>query len=846
VAGRARLIRQRDQCIHINHLETEFMNVGEMIGTPLAVQEYTAAVEAACKRIAPLWPLSSFVAVNPFWGLIDEPFHVAQARMRGAAHADLHMDVAFYRAAWERGEITDEDLLAASRAIAGGRHSLNRLRDALLAPHAGTPQARILSVADFLDARDGGERAATVTDEISKWCARRFDHGQAAVPAPYAELPLFAAWRRWAMIDRNPELRGIAGLRALAAELSDTPQEVIAEVLEELGVGPAAAERFLHRQLMSIAGWAAHVSRHVFEDALQGRANDSLVHLLAVRLVFDLALSRELPDGLVREHGWSEVLVRCEQAEQPVDDVMAVWQEAFEIGFQRRALGTLQAAFATSGHARTAAARGARKQVQAVFCIDVRSEVYRRAFEAAHGSVETIGFAGFFGFPLRYLPMDASTGPALCPVLLTPALKVRETPGDGSPAALQRARTARARSAARSSVWKTFKRTALTSFAYVETCGLGFAARLIADAFGWRAARAGGSASADCPLPELPAGADAVASLAAMAAGALRNMGLTRDFARIVMLCGHGSSTENNPYGSALDCGACGGHAGSTNARVAARTLNDPRVRTALRGEGIDIPDDTLFIAAKHDTTTDNVEFLDCAPEQIPASHADDLRDLRAALDQASALTRTRRAPSLGLQPERPGTDAAVLRRSRDWAEVRPEWGLAGNALFIAAPRARTAGIALDGRAFLHNYDCSADHDHAVLELIMSAPMVVANWINMQYYASTIDNQRFGSGNKVTHDVVGIHGVLQGNGGDLQTGLPWQSVHDGTRFMHEPLRLNVLIEAPVEAIEAVIARNDTVRALVANSWVHLWAITPGGAGLTVVSGARAGAGVRRA
>ena len=59
----------------------------------------------------------------------------------------------------------------------------------------------------------------------------------------------------------------------------------------------------------------------------------------------------------------------------------------------------------------------------------------------------------------------------------------------------------------------------------------------------------------------------------------------------------------------------------------------------------------------------------------------------------------------------------------------------------------------------------------------MTAPMIVAHWINMQYFASTVDNDHFGSGNKTIHNVVGRFGILSGNGGDLMTGLPWQSLH---------------------------------------------------------------------
>ena len=168
----------------------------------------------------------------------------------------------------------------------------------------------------------------------------------------------------------------------------------------------------------------------------------------------------------------------------------------------------------------------------------------------------------------------------------------------------------------------------------------------------------------------------------------------------------------------------------------------------------------------------------------------------------------------------RSGPAAATGRRSRPT-------GLAGNAAFVVAPRERTRGLDLGGRAFLHDYDWRKDEGFKVLELIMTAPMVVASWINLQYYGSTVNNRAFGAGNKVLHNVVGQLGVLEGNAGDLKVGLPWQSVHDGRRFVHEPLRLNVFIEAPQEAIDAVVARHAGVRDLVDNGWVHLFRLGDG-------------------
>jgi uncharacterized protein YbcC (UPF0753/DUF2309 family) len=253
-----------------------------------------------------------------------------------------------------------------------------------------------------------------------------------------------------------------------------------------------------------------------------------------------------------------------------------------------------------------------------------------------------------------------------------------------------------------------------------------------------------------------------------------------------------------------------------------AALLNDPETRAGVAGKGILIPEDTLFVGALHDTTTDAVTLYDAdAPSK---AHAEDLAQARRWLDAAGRVTRAERA----LRLPRAAGEADIAMRARDWAETRPEWALAGCQAFIAAPRGRTAGRSLDGRAFLHDYDWKGDRGFGVLELIMTAPVVVASWISLQYYGSTVSPKVFGGGNKLLHNVTGGLGVVEGNGGLLRVGLPWQSVHDGEKLAHEPLRLSVCIEAPREAMTDILRRHEGVRALFDNRWLHLFALDEAG------------------
>ncbi|HMV55580.1 MAG TPA: DUF2309 domain-containing protein [Nitrospira sp.] len=605
------------------------------------------------------------------------------------------------------------------------------------------------------------------------------------------------------------------------------------------------------------------------------------------------------------------------------------WLEAFERSHQCEVLRKLELPAGEDARIAAPGAMTARPVAQFVFCIDVRSEVFRRHLEN-RGGYETYGFAGFFGVPFSYRSLDEQRELPLCPVLLKPKHLIREVPRTYQDAMAERRKHSSHLVKAGHELLHDLKHNVVTPYVMVEALGWFFllpflgktlcprwyhrfaawvkswvvppvATTLTVDKFStadaenmlaaeqrlqiaWWLRKHGqraGSLVTGAVLDEVRRQAleedeesashpgalgrllgvssteetDALVTLrrecrltyrgtrsrldritrtgftvneqAYYVETSLRLMGLTGSFARLVVLCGHGSTSQNNPYESSLDCGACGGGQGLPNARAFAMMANRPQVREILASRGLTIPPDTQFVAALHDTTTDRVQVADL--EDVPSTHRKELAQILDDVHEAGGEAAAERWVALTAAESHEGTRAArqeLERRSVDWAQVRPEWGLSRNSVFIVGSRRLTREADLNGRSFLHSYDHAMDGDGKLLEIIMTAPLIVAQWINMEYYFSAVSPEVFGSGSKIYHNVTGGIGVMTGSQSDLRMGLPTQTVMCGEAPYHEPMRLTAIIEAPRERLSAIIERQPLLEKLFNNRWLLLIACEP--------------------
>ncbi len=673
--------------------------------------------------------------------------------------------------------------------------------------------------AHYFQQADIPEPLQHVNRETIKWCQAFFDQGQAAIAMPGREQGLYRAWKSLALYDAKL-YRANTSAKEWLASLPNDSFHAVEICLRKLHITPDQITQAMTLMLPSLPGWAGHVKYLVEWTSAHNPSRHpvSFMDFLAIRLAITCLLWPKALDFIT-----SHFPTHSMQQQKTMQSIYSNIQNA-EAKYRTPLLKQLQVAAENL----TSKPQESALNAQLIFCIDVRSEPFRRAIES-EGNYATLGFAGFFGLPIAIEGGHATGAGSSCPVLLKPKHIVKEVMSCCPRSDVTHSKKQDLLKKL-TMLYHSLKYNFTTPLALVETLGPWLGGAMILRTINQLFARKVHIGLQQTIRPLMNTTEDigdiAFADQCNYTASALRIMGLTSGFAPLVVLCGHGSATQNNPYATALDCGACAGRHGGVNAKVLAGILNQKTIRDALRKQQIDIPDHVVFIGAAHITTTD--ELVIYPRESMTPQQINLLQQLEKDLQNARQKNNQWRCQQMHVNLDKP-SDAIneTSLRSIDWAQTQPEWGLARNAAFIIGPRQLTKNINLEGRSFLHSYDWRQDADGSSLETILTAPMVVTQWINTQYLFSTIDNVAYGSGSKITQNITGKIGIMQGNASDLMQGLAMQSVAlSDTVAYHEPLRLMTVVYAPCDLIDPLIKKHAILQRLFGNGWVTLAAINP--------------------
>jgi len=606
--------------------------------------------------------------------------------------------------------------------------------------------------------------------------------------------------------------------------LSKTPDQVIKACLEKIVGDQQLYEQYLLEVLLAHPGWAGMV--HVIEQnpkSLLARREISLKEMLAVELVLELAFlykkkGLHFPGIAAVPHPNGTPLLKNGALKPKIPLRLRVWHEAMEWSLHSELLLALKPSA-------SAPAKKPVPEAQALFCIDDRECSLRRNLEEINPAIETFGAAGFFGIDFLYQGLDDAYPVAQCPNIIVPKHLIKEsgkTDNKAKPGKLTHMHFT--------------AHSMFRGWLYTQTLGLGYAVRMA-----WNVFRPGSKLPAIRTLSEVDSHSHlhllresdepteegyllgfSFTEMADRVGGLLRNIGLTQNFAPLVVIVAHGSSSVNNPHFAAYDCGACSGKPGAPNARAFAWMANHESVRAILSERGIEIPAGTRFIAALHNTSRDEITYFD---KHLLQQHpAPGLHDFQHAMKKALQRNARERCRWFELGPQSHSNEEAhehVMERASSIFEPRPEYNHSNNLYAIVGRRELTKDLYMDRRAFLHSYDPATDAQGDIMARILSAVIPVCGGINLEYLFSRIDNSVYGAGTKLPHNVIGLLGVANGVEGDLRTGLPSQMIE-----VHEPARLLIVVDQTREILDKTIAKLGPLKEWLDNEWVRFVSCHP--------------------
>ncbi len=581
--------------------------------------------------------------------------------------------------------------------------------------------------------------------------------------------------------------------------------------------------QYLFDQQFAHQGWSGMVAtvEHQPESFL-----DPKKICLKDLIIFELLLEIDALDSKFGDI-WGPLCSKIENPPQDIfefvpsselSEVMSIWQDAYEWSYYDDVLAGLKQE--NKSHENNGSF--AHKSFQAMFCIDDRECSIRRYLEKGDPNCETFGTPGFFGVEFYFKPEHGKFHTKLCPAPVTPKFLIKEIGTHG------KLETDAHHSKKNNSL--------IVGWLLSQTLGFESAYRLIMNVF--RPSMSPATANSFKQMDkfahltiENKNTADTednlqigftIEEMANRVEGLLKSIGLVKDYAPIIYVVGHGSSSVNNTYYAGYDCGACSGRPGSVNARVICFMANHPEVRKILADRGLIIPAESQFIGGLHDTTRDEVDFFD--EENLNSKNAEDHKKNKSVFYKAldlNAKERSRRFESINTSESAEKIHGKILIRSVSLFEPRPEYNHATNALCIVGSRDLTKNLFLDRRSFMNSYDHKIDPEGKLLFNIMKPLGPVCGGINLEYFFSRVDNHKLGAGTKLPHNVMGLFGVANGADGDLRPGLPSQMIE-----IHDPVRLMIIVEQRPEVVLQVIQKVPEVYEWFINEWIHLVALDP--------------------
>ncbi len=738
--------------------------------------------------------------------------------------------------------------------------------------------ARPARPAEAIETSHGIDLDEVVNPVLVRLVSSYLDQGLAYWPMPSRDKGLLGATRALfcgTVLSELPVL--LHGIRdEFSRQSLMTAEQVVLDQLKTLGVTPDEWEPMIRGELLALPGWAGMIQCLEADPLLapHERPAFSLMEFLALRLTLTTVALRNIASSTIEWRQQSagtdihfdplthqaRLFDACQLLGYHSELLASLTEEEFDVlchelelcnDWERRRLLHLayelrherQILIPMARHRAmpAVAEKTDRLEAQVVFCIDEREESIRRALEEVEPLIETYGAAGFFGCAVDYTGLDDLHGVSLCPVVVKPAHQVAEVSVEEDHDRWhlrKRARRLWARIAHASSIGsRTLVRGTFSTACLGILSLFPMALRILIPLKYAKIMERLSSIFLPEPRTELRfmrnddesrsattglLAGFSVAEMADRVANMLHPMGMTKGHARLIIVLGHGSSSFNNPFVSAYCCGACGGRSGAPNARLFALMANKPEVRNLLRERGILLPEDTWFIGGYHDTCSDDIELFDT--DLMPTSHASDLTKVREKLDEArarSAHERTRRFESFDNRRSIQAALRHVKERSVHLGEPRPEYGHCTNAVAFVGRRSSTQGLFLDRRAFLVSYDVTNDPEDRYIAAVLGAVIPVCGGINLEYYFSTVDNERYGCGTKLPHNISGLLGVMNGYQSDLRTGLPLQTVE-----IHEPVRILFVVETSAERVLAVIHANPLLKEFLENRWIRLAVMGP--------------------